>query len=221
MGAVVVERVALPAAFRPFLLPLNARLLFEIWLVLIWFIYGALFIHTVHQLRQINRIYTHHTVIDLDNHQVLFHFSRVSALTAIGLLLIPYGWYAAVPNLVAEPIGYSFSLFFPVLALLAFLWPLLGVHNLMAEAKERALGENAAAVKTMRRRLFDQVDSGALDGASNLHDALAAVHLEREALLRIPTWPWQPGTPRSVAAALALPLVIWLLQWVLQRVLSG
>ena len=221
LAAVVIERVALPPVFRPYLVLASARPFVEAWLVLSWFVFGALFIHTVHQLRQINHIYTHHTVIDLDNYPMLFHFSIVSALTAIGLLVIPYAWSAAIPDLYRDPVGYSFGLFFPIFALMSFLWPLIGVHNLMVEAKERALGENAAVVKAMRQRLFDHVASGTLDGSSDLHDALAAVHLERQALLRIPTWPWEPGTPRTVVAALLLPLIVWVLQWGLQRVLGG
>ncbi len=217
--AVIVERVALPAAFRPFLPEANARPFVEVWLVLTWFVFGALFIHTVHQLRLINRIYTLHIVTDLDHYQMLFPFSTVSALTAIGLLVIPYAWFAAVPSLLNDTAGYAFGFLFPVFALIAFLWPLIGVHNLIVEAKNRALFENGTMLKDIRERLFDKLSSGPLDGASDLHQALSVVRAEREILLRVPTWPWQPGTPRSVAAALVFPVVIWFLQQVLEKVL--
>jgi hypothetical protein len=217
--AVIVERVALPPAFRPFLPEANARPFVEAWLIFTWFIFGALFIHTVHQLRLIDRIYTLHIAIDLDHYQMLFPFSTVSALTAIGLLVIPYAWVAAVPNLLSDPAGYTFGSLFPIFALISFVWPLIGVHNLIVQAKNRALYENGTMLKDIRERLFEKLSSGPLDGASDLHQALSVVRAEREILLHVPTWPWQPGTPRSVVAALLLPLVVWLMQQVLEKVL--
>ena len=109
LAAVPPARVSLPDAFRPFLAMGAARSFVEVWLVFTWFVFGALFIHTVHQLRTINFIYVRHAIIDLDYYQPLFHFSRVSGLTAIGLIVIPYVWYIAVPNLVREPMGVAFG----------------------------------------------------------------------------------------------------------------
>ena len=109
LAAVGVERVAMPRAFASFILPGAGRAFIEIWLVGTWFIFGGLFFHTFHQFRHISRIYTHDTRIDLDQYRPLFNFSRVSALIAIGLLLLPYGWYATVPGLIQEPIGIVFA----------------------------------------------------------------------------------------------------------------
>lgn len=220
LAAVLLERFALPAAFRPYVMMGAARPFVEVWLALSWFILGGLFVHTHHQLTAINRIYTHHTVIDLDNYQPLFHFSAVSALTAVGLLLIPYAWYAAVPNLIREPVGVLFGALFIAFGAIAFLWPLVGVRNLIAAAKGRALEENAHVLREAREKLYADATRGDLTGASELSDALAAIRAEREALLRIPTWPWEAGTIRSVIVALALPVAIWLLQFALERVIG-
>jgi hypothetical protein len=221
LGAVLLARISLPAAFQPFLSEGSARSFVEVWLVLTWFVFGALFWHTLHQLREINLIYVHRTIIDLDHYQPLFHFSKVSGLTAVGLIIIPYAWYLAVPNLVLEPMGLLFGALFPLFAAAAFLWPLVGIHNLMVEAKGQALLENAAVLKGLRERLVSHATTDTLGGAPDLSDALVAIRGEREALLRVPTWPWQPGTPRSVAIALLLPLVLWFLQMALQRVLGA
>jgi hypothetical protein len=220
LAAVLLERFALPAAFRPYMTMGAARLFVEVWLALSWFILGGLFVHTQHQLVAINRIYTHHTVIDLDNYQPLFHFSAVSALTAVGLLAIPYAWYAAVPNLIREPIGVLFGALFIAFGAIAFLWPLVGVRNLIAVAKGRALEENARVLRDAREKLYADTALDNLAGASELGDALAAIRAEREALLSIPTWPWEAGTIRSVIVALALPVAIWLLQFALERLIG-
>ena len=44
--------------------------------------------------------------------------------------------------------------------------------------------------------------------------------MEAADLQRIPTWPWSPGTPRGVVAAVFLPVILWLVQFGLQRLLG-
>jgi hypothetical protein len=92
---------------------------------------------------------------------------------------------------------------------------------LIAAAKGRALEENAQVLKEAREKLYTDATRGELMGASELSDALAAIRAEREALLRIPTWPWEAGTIRSVIVALALPVAIWLLQFALERLIGS
>jgi len=219
-AAIVVERVAIPHAFAMLILPGAGRLVLEIWLVLTWFAFGGLFLHTYHQLRLISRIYTTHTRIDLDQYRPLFNFSRVSALTAIGLLVLPYAWYASVPGLIQEPIGILFGALFPVFAVIAFVGPLVGVHHLLVDAKEHALAENAQALKVARAELYHRATVHEITAASAIHDMLAALRSERTALEHVHTWPWQSDTLRSVVAVLVLPLVLWFIQWLFGRLLG-
>jgi len=220
LAAIVVERVAIPHAFAMLILPGAGRLVLEIWLVLTWFAFGGLFLHTYHQLRLISRIYTTHTRIDLDQYRPLFNFSRVSALTAIGLLVLPYAWYASVPGLIQEPIGILFGALFPVFAVIAFVGPLVGVHHLLVDAKEHALAENAQALKVARAELYHRATVHEITAASAIHDMLAALRSERTALEYVHTWPWQSDTLRSVVAVLVLPLVLWFIQWLFGRLLG-
>jgi hypothetical protein len=67
--------------------------------------------------------------------------------------------------------------------------------------------------------LHQRVDKKAMTKMDDLNKTLASLELERAALQRIPTWPWETGTLRGVAATLVLPLVIWLIQFALQRLL--
>jgi hypothetical protein len=50
-----------------------------------------------------------------------------------------------------------------------------------------------------------------------LRDAMTSLEIERSALTRIPTWPWQPETLRGLITALLLPVAVLLIQFVLQR----
>jgi hypothetical protein len=220
LAAIMVERVATPRAFAALMVPGFSRLFIEVWLVLTWFVFGGVFYHTYHQLRQISHIYTNDTRIDLDQSRPLFNFSRVSALTAIGLLVLPYAWYATVPGLIQEPISIAFGALFALFAIAAFVGPLVGVHHLLVDAKEHALAENAQVLKVARMDLYQRSMVRELVGASEVHDMLAALRSEREALERIHTWPWQSETLRSVIVALILPLVLWFIQWLFSRLLA-
>lgn len=54
-----------------------------------------------------------------------------------------------------------------------------------------------------------------------MNKAMASLEIERAALVRVPTWPWDPGTLRTVIAALLLPIIIWLIQYGLERLMGG
>jgi hypothetical protein len=74
----------------------------------------------------------------------------------------------------------------------------------------------------LRPRLVRQVDRRhrADAGADRLNATQAALECGRSAIERIPTWPWRPETLRSVTAALILPVVIWLVQTGVQKLLG-
>jgi hypothetical protein len=54
----------------------------------------------------------------------------------------------------------------------------------------------------------------------DMNKALASLETERNLLTRIPTWAWQPEALRGLVVALVLPLVLWLVQALLQRLLA-
>ncbi len=202
--------------------PVSGNLVYFVYLIGFWN-FGAFAYHTIHQLGVINRIYTRYTHIDLFRLRPLYAFSSITALTAVMLALAAYGWNALNPeglqdlNLVT--IGILFLI--TALALAAFVWPLLGIHRLLAEEKGRLLDECALRLEAAIAELHERMDSGELEGIDRLNLAMSSLEIEQQALDRIPTWPWQPETPRLLVTALALPLGLWLLQYVLQLLLGS
>jgi hypothetical protein len=195
------------------------------WLIyalyrLLWWLFGTLIYHTLHQLAQINCIYTRHTRVNLFRMGPLYAFSGVTALTAVGIIIPPYIFVALVPGSLVNPITVAYMLPITGLALLAFVWPLLGIHQILAEEKARILDENALRFEAAIQELHQRVDSGELEGLGISNTALATLESERALLNRIPCWPWQPETVRMLFTALALPLGLWIAQYVLQRVLG-
>jgi len=220
---IVMEHViwrSLPSSFDALATsPISWALLYFIYRLL-WWIFGTLIYHTIHQLRVINRIFTRHTRISLFRMRPLYAFSSLTALTAVSLTVIPYAWMAINPGTLSDPTAFGVALPFTILALVTFVWPLLGVHRLLVEEKERLLGEGSLRLEASIVELQQRMDSGKLEGMDDLYKAIAGLEIQQNALDRIPTWPWEPETVRLLITALALPLGLWIAQFVLQRLLG-
>jgi hypothetical protein len=100
-----------------------------------------------------------------------------------------------------------------------FLWPLWGAHRALVELKEVSLAEAAGRAKVLSALLHERIDQQKLSRIDEVHKAITALEFENGRLLKIPTWPWHPGTFRGLLAAVFLPLLLWAVQFVLQRVL--
>jgi hypothetical protein len=181
---------------------------------------GTLVYHCIHQLSEINRIYLRYARLNLYRLQPLYAFSIPAALTAGGLILYDYAWFAAAPQLLDEPISLVLSAFFAIVAAATFAWPLFGIHGRLVVEKKRCLAENAHRFEAAVSELHQRVDKKTLSRMDDLNKTLSSLEIEQAVVRRIPTWPWEPGTLRSVVAALALPIIIWLIQYVLQKVLG-
>jgi len=123
-------------------------------------IFGAFLYHTIHQLRVVNRVYTRHTRINLFRMMPLYAFSRLTAPTAVGLTIGMYGWIAINPDLLSDPVSIGITLLITVLATATFVWPLLGVHRLLVEEKERLLDESAQRFEAAIAELYRRMDGG-------------------------------------------------------------
>jgi hypothetical protein len=205
-----------PEALNPY--PTSAGILRVIYLVA-WWVFGAFAYHTGHQLRTINRIYSRHTQVDLFHLKPLYAFSNYSALTAMSLAAIPYGWMAINHgDWTAELITLTVMVGITLLAVAAFAWPQFGIHRLAIAEKDRLLDEANKRLKATLEELHTRIDAGALESLHELSSAVSSLKTEVGILEEIPTWPWRPETVRWLASALLLPLGLWLVQLILQRI---
>jgi hypothetical protein len=185
------------------------------------FIYGVIGVmlyHAVHQLRVVRQIYDLATRIDLFKLRPMYAFSSISGLTGVGIAVFSYLWFLLSPALLVPNL--AFTAIFTTIALLTFLLPLRGAHRMLVQEKERVLNENSERQRVVLAELHRRVDAGEMVEMDDLHKTMTGLELERTLLERISTWPWKPETPRAVIAALLFPVVVWLMQWVLERVLT-
>jgi hypothetical protein len=188
-------------------------------LVVNWWVGGTLAMHTVRRLSLVARIYQRHTKVDVLKQAPLYALSRLTSQTTIGAVLLVYG-LASVPSYVSQPVGASTVVAIALLALASFALPLVGVHRVLAEEKQRLLTGIADRLHAAGAELHRRIDAGKYQGMDELNKALAGLEIERNMIAAMPTWPWHPETLRTLLAALLLPLVVWLTQYVIQRLLG-
>jgi hypothetical protein len=198
--------------------PLSAFVAF-ILAFLAWLALGALLYQIFHQLRTIDQIYRQYTDVNLFQSDRMHAFSGHTSRVGIAIILLGNLNFVAPEfrgNLGIIVVAEALSL----LGVAAFVLPLTGIHRLLVLEKERLLDENSARIQSTVERLHYALQARTLRGMDEFEMALSSLEREHTVITRIPTWPWQPGMVRGMVAALLLPIAIWLIQYVLQRVLA-
>jgi len=177
------------------------------------FLFGVVIYHTFRQLRLVNSINSNHIRINLFNLRPLHAFSRLTASTALGLLVFIYVWMLINPELLADPVLFGYSIILTTLALAIFIWPLWGVHVLMERQKGEALHEIDRRFEAAFTKLNLHIDDGDHDATERLDRTITSLEIQRKRISEIPTWPWRSETARLVLTAIALPLILMILQY--------
>ena len=189
---------------------------------LITFFTGAtIYYHTLRQLQLVSQTVAKVPRFNLFRLAPVYTFSRLTARTAVAWVLLLSFTILVFPfSLNPVPI-IIFSVIQIALALAAFILPLWSVHQRLLVEKRQLLADLNLQVEAAIRRLhrdLERDDASAIGGSNDAFEALAA---EREIIGRIPTWPWRAGTLTGVISALALPVILFLIQFALERWLGS
>ncbi len=184
------------------------------------FVFGPFIYHTIAQLRVVNAIYSNHTRINLFDLKPVYAFSRLTATTAAGLAILLYGWTPINPEFLTDPLNLGVMAGFTVLALVVFVWPLLGAHRLMQAEKERQLHDIDGQFEAVFAMLNQRISERDFSTIEPLNGTIASLEIQRAKIKAIPTWPWEPDTVRNLVTAIVLPLVLRILQSLVEPALT-
>lgn len=185
---------------------------------LTWMMNAVFAYHTIRQLRLVSRIYTQHTNVNIFETGPLYALSRVTAITTVALLFISYLYSAFWANWQFETAGdATIAMSFVLIALVTFVWPLLGAHRLLQEEKERRKSEVARQMEVVTDELHRRTNAGDYSEMANMNDAIDSLIKEQGVLSKVSTWPWDPEMVRVVVTALLLPVGLWVITRVLER----
>ena len=185
-----------------------------------WWVFGTFIYHTIYQLGVISRTYAEHTRISLFAMSPLYAFSGVTALTALALAVATYGWTALNPDNLSSLTSIVVISLITILALAVFAWPMLGTRRILSREKAQRLDRVSLRYDAVFTQIHQQIENGELEEMGELTQVISILETERDMLNGISTWPWQPDTFRCQATALLLPLLLWIIQYVLQLMLG-
>lgn len=176
--------------------------------------------HSVHQLRVVTTLYARHTQVDLFQPGAVRAFSALTAQTAIAGVLTAYVWFATEANFTGNPVSFSVFLILLLLAGVTFVAPLLGVHRMLEQEKGAAFADASRRLRAVFAELHECIDRRAYAEYDAMSKAVTAMKEELALLEKIPTWPWKPDTLRLLLTAILLPILLWLVTRVLERLLN-
>ena len=184
------------------------------------FLFGGFIYHTIRQLQLVNTIYLNHVSINLFNLRPLRAFSKLTASTAVGLVVGVYGWMLLNPELVTNPIFFGFSALITILAVAVFVWPLIGVHRLMEVEKESRLHNIDLHFEAVFSKFDQQFRDADYTAIERLNEEMSGLEIQRKRIMAIPTWPWKSETARFTLTAIALPLILKILQILVEQAID-
>lgn len=191
-----------------------------VWESLITAVFLVLILHTARQLRLIDGIHGSLQRIDVFDQGPLYGLSQLTATTGVGLVVL------LAPSLFMLPpaadvtfvlITAAWYVGAVVAAAVAFVVPLRGIHSRLAVEKQglqRDLGRRVSvSVEAMARGT--SADAATLE---EHHRMLSSLVTARDVVDRVPTWPWRTGALTGFLSAVLLPLVLFIVQQALSRI---
>lgn len=181
---------------------------------------GVLYYHSLRQLWLVNRTVKtikRYNLFDLDP---VYSFSRLTAWTGISWVLM------LTLNLLLFPFGTALELMLSItviqaaLALAAFILPLRSVNYRLVLEKRRLLAENQQRVEATLTRLHEQIDQYKLNEVEQLNSVISGLSTERDTLEKIPTLPWRTETLTGFLSATILPIILLIIQIIIEKWLS-
>jgi hypothetical protein len=130
----------------------------------------------------------------------------------VGLVVGVYAWMLINPELLAELINIGFTLTFTLLAVAVFVWPLLGTHNILLKEKVRALQEIDLHFEAVFAKFNQHLEDDEFEATERLNRTITSLDIQYKRINAIPTWPWSSETGRIVLTAIALPLMLMIIQ---------
>lgn len=173
--------------------------------------------HTIRQLRLVSQTVAKVPRFSLFHLDPVYAFSVLTAQTGIAWIFLasitvwiyPFG-LSSIPVIII-------SILQIVLALAAFILPLWRIHQRLVNEKMVSLADLNRRTEAAIRLLHQHLDEDDLSTIGGVSDALTGLAAERAVVEKIPTWPWRAGTLTGILSALALPVVVFVVQLALQR----
>lgn len=182
---------------------------------------SVLYYHSLRQLWLVNRTVKTVKRFNLFDLNPVYAFSRLTAWTGISWVFMAVCTLLSFPIEFAPELLLGFAIIQFGLAFVAFVLPLRFVNRSLVLEKLRLLTEHQQRVESTLARLHQQIDQNELSEMEPLNYAVAALNSERDILKNIPTLPWRTETLTGFLSATVLPIILLIIQMIVQKWLGG
>lgn len=181
---------------------------------------SAIYYHSFRQLSLVNRTVRLLSQINLFKLDPYYAFSKVTAQTGISWLILLSVTLLTFPIQIAALPVLSLLILQVGLSLDAFVLPLWAIHQRLVAEKRLLTGELNQRVEKLQVKLKESLDQDALDGIDPINTAMSALQTQLDFMHKIPTWPWRAGLLTGFLSAMVLPIVLFVLQLIVGRLLG-
>lgn len=182
---------------------------------------SAIYYHSFRQLRTVNQTVKMARRFNLFQLDPVYAFSRVTSLIGISWMIMLSLTLLAFPIDLLEAPVLAILVLQAVLAVAAFALPLWFVNRRLVTEKRRLLSDLNHRVELTLDRLHHSIDKNELGELDQINSVITYLNTERDILARIPTWPWRAGTLTGFLSAMVLPIILFLIQLIIQNWFGG
>lgn len=159
--------------------------------------------------------------VNLFKPRAIYALSSFAAFSSAAVILLVYVLVlAAFPAFILTPLGIAVQLLVFLAAGMLFFVPLSGINARMKQAKQELLDSVNEDLRLLHERIHAAARSQDHVALDKLQRPLSTLMDSREMLRSFPTWPWQPNTLRNLLAPLLLPVIVFLIQLLVTRLVE-
>lgn len=188
---------------------------------LVSFLIGsAIYYHSIRQLRLVNQTVRQVKQFDLFRLEPVYAFSVLTSRTAIAWVVLLSNTLLTFPIQTAVVQTFVMLVVQIALAVAAFALPLWIVHQRLVAEKHQLEAEHNERVKSTLARLHRRLEDTGLTEMIQLNSALSGLNTERDVIAKTATWPWRSGLLTGFLSIVILPIILFVIQVIIGRMLN-
>lgn len=159
--------------------------------------------------------------VDIFKPERIHALSRYGAFTSTALLMLFYVLvFLSFPTFIFTSVGLLSQVLVFFTIVLVFFIPLSGINQRMRLAKDKLLNNVSEDLRDLNHEIHAAAKARDYAALEKFQAPLATLRDSRDMIKAIPTWPWQPNTLRNLFAPLLFPVVVFLIQLFIERVIG-
>jgi hypothetical protein len=182
---------------------------------------SAIYYHSFRQLGLVNRTVKMVKRFNLLQLDPVYAFSRVTSFIGVSWMIMLSLTLLTFPIQLISGLTLVILGLQLVMAVAAFILPLWFVHLRLRSQKTNLLSELNRQFESTITKLHVCLDKDDLGPVPQLKDALLGLSAERDVLNQIRTWPWSGSTLTGFLSATLLPIGLFIIQLVIQKLIGG